>query len=426
MLDISKNIQIFITTHSPFFLSRDFNKCSIYHVKKINNSSIVKNIGTPEIVDVFTDLGLGLYDYILFNGILFVEGLRDIEVFSTINDSIFKESIKIISIEGKENFKHYANAKILLFLSNNNLKFLFLLDQDRGNQDFYNRIEDINLQNLVKERIITIFTYELENIFLQPILIIDYIFTAKPNVNLKELCSFIYQNIQNQFKINGLNNYEFVLKSFNDTNFPRLKRDEIKKVLKESEKALNSSDIIKIWIEQINQISRNKLKYFSEPSLDADRIKEKMKKIFAHYNNLFEKKEFNKIISGKKVFKRIGSNISDKYRLGKFTLEGLSKHLILLIDDYIDFRNGILSRPGNQGTFKEVASISLVKREEFTCLKDEEIDIFGRFCENYINLIQNIKRKLNLHFKDTQGYRDVKFSILKHFFKQRWKLGKIF
>ena len=426
LLDISKNIQIFITTHSPFFLSRDFNKCSIHHVKKINNSSIVKNIGTPEIVDVFTDLGLGLYDYILYNGILFVEGLRDIEVFSTIIESIFKESIKIISIEGKENFKHYANAKILLFLSNNNLNFLFLLDQDRGNKDFYYRIEDESLREIVKERIITLFTYELENIFLQPILIIDYIFTANPNVNLKELSSFVYQSIQGQFKINGLNNYEFVLKSFNDTYFPRLKRDEIKKVLKESEKASSSSDIIKIWIEQITQISSNKLKYISEPSLDAERIKEKMEEIFENYNVLFEKKEFNKIISGKKVFKRIRANVSDKFRLGKFTLEGLSKHLILLIDDYIDFRNGILSRQSNQGIFKEVASISHVKSEEFTCLKDEEIAIFGRFCENYINLIQNLKIKLNLHFKDTEGYTDVKFSILKHFFIQRWKLGKIF
>ncbi|KKM78447.1 hypothetical protein LCGC14_1359910, partial [marine sediment metagenome] len=294
LLNISKNIQIFITTHSPFFLSRDFKNCSIHQVKKTNNSSILKNIGTHEIVEVFTDLGLGLYDYILYNGILFVEGTRDIEVFSTIIESIFKESIKIISIEGKENFKHYASAKILLFLFNNNLNFLFLLDNDRGNQDFYNRIEDENLREIVKERIITLFAYELENIFLQPILLIDYIFTVKPNVNLKELCSYVYKTIQNQFKINGLNNYEFVLKSFNDVYFPKLKRDEIKKVLKESEKASSSSDIIKIWIEQINKISSTKLKYFSDPIIEADRINEEIEEIFEAYDKLFEKKEFNK------------------------------------------------------------------------------------------------------------------------------------
>jgi len=426
LLNISEEIQIFITTHSPFFLSRKLSKCSIHQIKKINNSSIVKNIGSDEIVDILTDLGLGLYDYILYDGILFVEGLKDIEVFSNIIELFFKESIKIISIEGKENFKHYANAEILLFLSNNDMNFLFLLDKDRGNQEFYKRIIDEDLREIVKERIITLFIYELENIFLQPILIIDYIFIAKPNVNLKELSSFVYQNIQNQFKTNGLNNYEYVLKSFNDTYFPRLKRDEIKKVLKESEKASCLADIIKIWIDQITQISRIKLEYFSEPSLDADRIKEKMDEIFEQYNDLFEKKEFNKIISGKKVFKKIRADLSDKFRLGKFTLEDLSKHLILLIDDYIDFRKDILSRPGNQGTFKEVASISNVKSEEFIYLKDEEIGIFKNFCENCINLIQNLKSKLILHFKNTEGYKGVDFSILKHFFIQRWKLGKIF
>jgi len=374
LLDISGNIQMFITTHSPFFLSRKLKKCSIHQIKKINNSSIVKNISKNEIVDVLTDLGLGLYDYILYDGILFVEGSTDIKVYSTILESLFKESIKIISIEGKENFKHYANAKILLFLSNYKLNFLFLFDQDRGNQDFYKRIEDENLRDFVKERIIVLFTYELENLFLQPILVIDYIFSLKPNIDLKELSSFVYQDIQDQFKINGLNNNEYVLKSFNDKYFPRLKRDEIKKVLKESEKASSSSGNIKIWIEQINKISSNKLKYFSDPIIEADRIKEKIEEIFETYNNLLEKKEFNKIISGKKVFKRIRTNISDQFRLGKFTLEGLSKQLILLIDDFINFRKGILNRPGNQGTFKEVASISNVGVEEIICLKNEEIE----------------------------------------------------
>ena len=299
LLDISNDIQIFITTHSPFFLSRDFNKCSIHHVKKINNSSIVKNIGTPEIIDVFTDIGLGLYDYILYKGILFVEGSRDNEVFSTIIESLFKESVKIISIEGKENFKHYANVKILLFLSKNNLDFVFLLDKDRGNQKLYERFEDDDLKELMKKRTLTLFTYELENLFLQPILIIDYILTLKPGTDVKELCSYIYECVQNQFKLTSLNNYEFVLKSFNDNYFPRLNRDEIKKVLKESEKSTNPSDVIKIWIEQITQISSNKLKYFSEPNLDADRINEKIEEIFENYKNLLEKKEFNKIISGK-------------------------------------------------------------------------------------------------------------------------------
>ena len=425
-LDVSGNIQIFITTHSPIFLSRNFEKCSIQFVNKINNFSVIKSISDHEIVDIFTDLDLSFYDYLLYDGILFVEGSKDLKVISIIIEHIFKETLKIIPIEGKENFKHFASTKILIYLSKKNLKFLFLLDRDRGNQDFYYRIDDENVREHVKERIITLFTYEIENIFLQPILIIDYILTIRPNTDLKELSSFIYQNIQNQFKINGLNNYEFVLKSFNDVYFPRLYRDEIKEVLKESEKIFSLEDAIKIWIVQITKISSEKLRYFLDPNLNVDRIKDKLKEINKKYNVLYKEKKFNKIISGKKVFKRISSNISNKFRLGKFNLEELAKHLIILIGAYNIFRKEILNKPGNQGSFKEVASISNSDIDKLECLKREEIEIFKNFCENYINLIQTIRSKLNIHFKEEKEYDTIDFSILKEFLIQRWNLGEIF
>ncbi len=72
----------------------------------------------------------------------------------------------------------------------------------------------------------------------------------------------------------------------------------------------------------------------------------------------------------------------------------LANHLMSLIDDYLNFWNVIPDIPSNQGDFKEWAPVYNAKNEELTCLQDGEIEIFKLFCENYIQLIQNLKSNL--------------------------------
>ncbi|GAH83829.1 unnamed protein product, partial [marine sediment metagenome] len=127
--------------------------------------------------DIFQSLGENYYEYLLkkFNDILFPSLKKDLKVFDKIRGEVFQPKFKLIQIEGKSNLVHYASAKILQYLDRNSLNFLFLLDRDRGNEDFYKRIENDDVREFIKDRILILFSYELENIFVQPILIIDYL-----------------------------------------------------------------------------------------------------------------------------------------------------------------------------------------------------------------------------------------------------------
>ena len=62
-LDVSEDIQIFITTHSIHYLSEDESKCTVYSIQKIRNQSIVHNVPKEDFPEIIKDIGSVLDEY---------------------------------------------------------------------------------------------------------------------------------------------------------------------------------------------------------------------------------------------------------------------------------------------------------------------------------------------------------------------------
>ena len=58
-LSISNDMQIFITTHSSYFISKNEKKSSIFLIKKEENISKIENISKKSIQKIFTELEIG-------------------------------------------------------------------------------------------------------------------------------------------------------------------------------------------------------------------------------------------------------------------------------------------------------------------------------------------------------------------------------
>ncbi|MHA1285712.1 MAG: AAA family ATPase, partial [Promethearchaeota archaeon] len=222
LLEFSENNQIIISTHSPLFLLENHETCSVYNVKKSGVESKVEKISNDELIKVFNDLDLSMYDFILYDGILFVEGRTDLNVFEIICNNLFEENLKIIPIEGKRNLEHYASAKIIRFLDMNKFKFLFILDKDRGNERFYERIENQEIREIIKKRTIVLPFYEIENLFIQPVLLLGYLYKKSKKKFDPNDFDFLISIIRDSFRELGENNVEYLLKKLNDDIFPRL------------------------------------------------------------------------------------------------------------------------------------------------------------------------------------------------------------
>lgn len=407
LLNFSNTNQVFITTHSPNFLTRNFKKCSIYKINKEANHSVIDKISNDDLLDVFKELELSFYDYILYDGILFVEGPKDIEVFKIINEEFFENNLKLIPTEGKNNFIHYASTNIIKFLDNNNFDFLFIMDRDRGNRDFYKRINDKEAKELVKKRIVPLFTYEIENLFLQPLLLLDFLHSTNKIVSLKDDSMWISDLIENNFKLYTLNNYEYLLKKFNETLNPKLSNIEIKEILNSYDDRNPPKEISEFLYERINHFMKKKLQIFENPSIDFKKFKTAMVNIQWQYNDLLNRNGYNKILSGKKILKIISNKIIDKYQIGNFSLETLSRHLISFL---IDLNNFLSEKKYNDEEYDHLL------------LDKNEISKFGKFINDIIELLTQIKIKTHSRFNIKLNVSEIKKTILIQFLINRWNL----
>ncbi len=408
LLSFSNNNQVFITTHSPNFMTRNFKKSSIHNVKKIENYSSINSISNENLLDVFKELDLTFYDYILYDGILFVEGSKDMEVFKVINEEIFENNLKIIPIEGKNNFIHYASANIVKFLDNNTFHFLFIMDRDRGNTDFYKRINDKKIKDLIKERIITLFTYEIENLFLQPLLLLDYIYCNNKTKTIKEDFKWILNSLEETFKLNGLNNFKFILKKLNDIMNLRLSKQDIEDLTNTYESLPVSSDLPNFICGKIDILMKKKLNYIDNPIVNREKLTNEIYNTQTDYDNLLSERKYNLLFSGKKTLRRFSDEIIKKYHLSVFSLETLTRHLITFL---IDFNNYILEKKYSEDEY------------EHSLLDDYMITKFVDYIENVIILMDQIKIKTKSESSIQIAVKDIKKSILIQFIIKRWNLS---
>ncbi|MBA7643625.1 hypothetical protein ES703_51356 [subsurface metagenome] len=77
-MSISDNIQIFITTHSRYFLSKNDDICSVYSIQKLNDESIAYKIPREDFSEIYKDMDSVLDEYeseqnLIYNDSLWVK-----------------------------------------------------------------------------------------------------------------------------------------------------------------------------------------------------------------------------------------------------------------------------------------------------------------------------------------------------------------
>lgn len=415
----SKN-QIFITTHSPHYISRDFDNSAIYQIEKINNSTVVKRISDENILDVFKELDLNIYDYLLYDGILFVEGQDDLNVFQLISDEVFEPKFKIIQCYGKKNFTYYAEAEILHLLTESGLNYLFLLDLDRGNENIWSKIKDDEFRNILEDNTIKLFSYEIENIFLQPILIIDYLFTKIKIQNLVADSRWLFENFERIFLEKGENNLKYVLKKFIDSNYDWFGKDDYEYIYNGSEEIRTFDNLYHHWIERIEEVLNRKDEFFEVKINEKVKLVEKLKGIKAIYDDHYTKKEYFKIISGKEVIKELKVLLINRFKLSEtISVENLSIHLLKFLGDY----NYLFAEKGKEPDIFNFKEEFLAYEQETIPITEEQLIDFINYLDKLKKLIIGIQTNLDCQFqKYFEKINRMDFQQMFIFLIKRWNL----
>ncbi len=413
--------QFFITTHSPHFLSRDFDNSAIYKIQKVNNSTLVENISDENISEVFKELDLSLYDYLLYDGILFVEGQDDINVFKIILEEIFEPTFKITQCYGKKNMPYYAEAEILDLLTSSDLNFLFLLDLDRSNENIWSKINNDRLKRILGEHTLKLFSYEIENIFLQPILIIDYLNTKNKIQDIITDSRWLFENLERIFTKNGENNLKYIIKKFIDSNYDWFGRDDCDYIYNGSEDISTLDDLYNYWIERIEELLNRKDEFCEVKIKEKAKFVEKFNEIKEAYDKHYSKKEYFKIISGKDVIKELKVLLTNRFKLSEtISVENLSIHLIKFLNDY----NYLLPEEGKEPDIFNFKDEFLAYEQQKIPILEEQLIDFINYLEKLKKLIIGIQTKLDCEFqKHFERLNRMDFQQMFNFLIKRWNLN---
>ncbi len=419
-IENSSNTQIFITTHSPHFISRDFNKAATYKIQKHNNVTKVERISEQNVLEIFKELDLNLYDYLLYDGILFVEGQDDLNVFKMISEEIFKPKFKIIQCYGKKNFPYYAEAGILNLLTQKDLKFLFLLDLDRGNENIWSKIQDRDYKQTLEDHTIKLFTYELENIILQPILIIDYLFMKNKIQNLLTDSRWLFENLERIFTNQSENKLKFILKKFLDSNYDWFGRDDYNYIYNGSIDIANLDDLYNYWIERIEVLLNKKSNYCEVKINEKANLFDKFKLINESYDEFYSKNEYSKIISGKEVIKELKVILTNKFKLSEsISVENLSIHLIKFLSDF----NYLIPEKEKTLNIFDFKDEFLAYEKDRIPITYEQLLDFANYLKKLKNLIIGIQTILECEFQTQfEKFNRMDFSQMFKFLIKRWNL----
>lgn len=221
-----KDIQILITTHSPFLLDSLESNHSIHHIQKIEGNSIVDAVDKKDLFNVFNKLGIKPSDYLMNNGIILVEGNDDESLIRTLlGDFLEKHHIQLLQFEGKHKLHFWADHEIFSKYIKNKFKFLVLLDKDEGNKKLIDEIKDEDL----KSKIQLLPVREIENFYLNPSILTKFLENKYSEYFQKET---IKDFIEKSFNLDIQNDLvkEIIIKSFLERQYlhiPWYTRNEI-------------------------------------------------------------------------------------------------------------------------------------------------------------------------------------------------------
>ena len=304
LLDIIKKFlplhQVFITSHSPFYINSFDETQSIHEIQKVNGVSSVKNVDSENISDVFSRLGIEPSDLLMYNGLILVEGKTDIRLLKKlIPDFLINNHLEIISIEGKYKLHFFADHKILSNLIRMGFKFLIILDFDERNQKILDTISDPE----VKKHILLLPVREIENLYLNPKLIKDFIEEHSPKKGSEyQLEESIFEIINNVITKDLTT--KIIRKSFLDKiPFP-YHYDDRNKILSLSK---NDDD----WLNDF--FTHFQTKYWIE-GFNKDNYKNLFEERKSYYKNI-DKHDIWKIIPGKEIRPLIIKELENKFKI---------------------------------------------------------------------------------------------------------------
>lgn len=173
--EISKDQQLFITTHSPIILRR-FNIEDIKEISKctIQNRTIKNDWDFNKILE---KLWYSIFDIIKYKHLIFVEWKDDYNILEKIINKFYpdkKEKVEIIISNWCWNLKYYASLKFLWLLNKWEINYLILRDGDNKEEDILSTEFETNLiskdikQDFIdelKEKFKILDRYSIENFF---------------------------------------------------------------------------------------------------------------------------------------------------------------------------------------------------------------------------------------------------------------------
>lgn len=194
-IELSKDTQIFICTHSPIMASR-YDISGVYLVSKDDmDTTQVEEINENNVERIISELGIRASFQLDYDNVVFVEGIDDVEIFSALSERLIKngESVGFIDAEGWNNMNYYANAKILTSKSVD-IGVYIIFDGDT-------ELEERNMK--IKEKLLKELNINEEDVYtLSKNSIEDYLLKARPiyrafptiSTSRTEISNFIQKN----------------------------------------------------------------------------------------------------------------------------------------------------------------------------------------------------------------------------------------
>ncbi|MHA1232535.1 MAG: hypothetical protein ACTSPQ_18035 [Candidatus Helarchaeota archaeon] len=182
------------------------------------------------------------------------------------------------------------------------------------------------------------------------------------------------------------------MKKLNDDIFPRLNKEKLKVILENSKNLNNFDDLLEYWYQEFNKQINELLKYCERIKYDKEKFISRLKRIQVDYKRKLSKQHYNKIISGKKVFKIISQPIISRFRLARFSLEDMAKYLVNLINYLSLLKDKEQSEHQIRSKLKKLKEFSFIRNDVFRI----EIKKFQDFLKSFSSFINIILEKMSL------------------------------
>lgn len=135
---ISKETQVFLTTHSTNFLDTGDMR-NVYMIRHAVSTTVEQLDLEAAEAEIPKELGIRLSSIFMYDRLVFVEGITDELILRAFAESlsynISRANVGFVGMGSARNFTHYATNATLSLLSKRNVESIFVLDRDERTED---------------------------------------------------------------------------------------------------------------------------------------------------------------------------------------------------------------------------------------------------------------------------------------------------